>query len=125
MADDNPRVTRELVPRGPELGPGPRMGTLAQSGGWLVGAIVDGAVCTWLVQDGGQLVLMMWPRTFRARFDPLELLDVEGRVLARGGEEVTVAGGYLKPGDPRVLGHTLAFAAWAVERAGQSASSKG
>lgn len=125
MGADGERPTFELIPRGPELAPGPRMGALAQSGGRLVGAIVDGAVCNWLDQCGGQLVLIMWPREFRARFDPLELLDAEGRVLARGGDEVTIAGGYLKSGDPRSLGHTVAFSAWDVSRAGEPARSKG
>jgi hypothetical protein len=125
MAAAGERPTFELIPRGRELAPEPRMGALAQSGGRLVGTIVDGAVCSWLEQVGGQLVLIMWPREFRARFDPLELLDAEGRVLARGGDEVTVAGGYLKPGDPRSLGHALAFSAWEVSRAGEPAPSKG
>ena len=73
-------------------------------------------MCTWLAQGDGQLVVMMWPSTFRARFDPLELLDDEGHVVARGGEFVTVTGGYLKLGDPRSLGYELVFAAWRFPR---------
>jgi hypothetical protein len=99
-----------LTPPGPDVAPNAAT-PLAQSGGELVGAIIDDAVCTWLAQANGQLVLMMWPRGFRARFDPLELLDEQGAVVATGGELVTVVGGFLKSGDPRSLGHALAFAA--------------
>jgi hypothetical protein len=87
---------------------------LAASGGELVGCVVDGAICTWLTQVDGQLVLMMWPRAFRARFDPLELLDGDGRVVARGGDLVAVVGGYLPEGDPRTAGYERVFAASTV-----------
>ncbi|MGH2873916.1 MAG: hypothetical protein ACRDL5_15825 [Solirubrobacteraceae bacterium] len=105
-----PRHTFVLTPHGPDVGPNAPT-RLAQSGGELVGAIIDGAVCTWLAQAHGQLVLMMWPRQFRARLDPLELLDEQGNVVATGGEFVTVVGGFLPAGDPRSLGHERAFAA--------------
>ena len=104
------RRTFVLTPRGPELAPNAAT-PLAQSGGELVGAIIDDAISTWLVQRDGQLVLMMWPRDFRGQFDPLELLDEQGNVIAKGGDFVTVVSGFLKPGDPRSLGHELAFAA--------------
>lgn len=108
-----------LTPRGPDVAPNAPT-RLAQSGGELVGAIVDGAICTWLAQPNGQLVLMMWPRDFRARFDPLELLDEQGNVVANGGELVTVVGGFLPPGDPRSLGHDRAFAARPVSAAARA-----
>jgi hypothetical protein len=92
------------------------IGTLAQGGGTLAGAIVDGSVRTWLTDTKGQLTLVMWPGNFRARFDPLEVVDDEGEVIARGGEVVTVAGGFLKSDDPRSLGHERAFSAWQVSR---------
>jgi hypothetical protein len=92
------------------------IGTLAQGGGILAGAIVNGCVRTWLTDTNGQLTLVMWPGNFRARFDPLEVIDDHGEVVARGGEFVTVAGGLLKPGDPRSLGHELVFSAWEVSR---------
>lgn len=104
-----PEQTYELVPIGPDVSPQAAT-PLAKNGGTLVGAIVGGAVCTWLAQPNGELVLMSWPRTFCARFEPLELVDDEGRTIAKGGEFVTVVGGYLKPGDPRSLGYELAFA---------------
>jgi hypothetical protein len=59
----------------------------------------------------------MWPGNFQARFDPLEILDHHGDVVARGGQFVTVAGGFLKSGDPRSLGHVRVFSAWQVSEA--------
>lgn len=87
-----------------------------------MGAIVDGAVRTWLADAHGQLTLVMWPGNFQARFDPLEVIDHQGAVVARGGETVTVAGGFLvKDGDSRKLGHDLVFSAWEVSRQVDSA----
>lgn len=106
----------DLEPRGPELS-AHTIGLLAQSGGVLTGAIVDGAVRTWLADTNGQLTLVMWPGNFRARFDPLEVIDHQGAVVARGGEAVTMAGGFLvKAGDPRKLGHDRVFSAGKVSR---------
>ncbi len=106
----------ELHPRNPEPS-GRAIGLLARSGGTLVGAIVDGAVRTWLVDPNGQLELLIVPSRFSARFDPFELLDERGEVVAKGGELVTVAGAYLvKAGDPPRLGHKHAFSAWQLSR---------
>jgi len=109
------RRTFRLEPEGPELSPG-TIGTLAQGGGRLVGAIVNGSVRTWLMDANGQLTLVMWPGQFRARFDPLEVIDNRDEVVARGGQFVTVTGGFLKLGDPRSLGYDCVFAAWQVSR---------
>jgi hypothetical protein len=82
----------DLHPRNPESS-GRTIGLLARSGGTLVGAIVD------------------------ARFDPFELLDERGEVVARGGEVVTVGGAHMvKEADPRRLGHESAFSAWQLSR---------
>jgi hypothetical protein len=75
----------------------------------LVGAIIDDCVCTWLAKTHGQLELMMWPRRYRARFDPLEVLDERAQVLARGGKILTVGGGFLPQADPGALGHKRVF----------------
>ncbi len=107
------RPTFDLEPRGPERSRH-RIGTVAQGGGTLAGAIVEGSVRTWLTDAHGQLTLVMWPEHFRARFDPLEVIDDHGEVVARGGRFVSVAGGYLKSGDPRSLGHEHVFCAWQV-----------
>lgn len=109
----NVRPSFALIPRGPALSED-GMQRLAGSAGQLVGAIVDGAVCTWLAKRDGELELLMWPRDFRAHFEPLELLDADGEVLARGGDVITVVGSYLPHGDPRSLGHERVFAAWKV-----------
>jgi hypothetical protein len=102
----------ELHPQNPEPA-GRAVGLLARSGGTLVGAIVDGAVRTWLVDPNGQLELLILPARFAARFDPFELLNERGDVVARGGDVVTVGGAHLvKAGDPRRLGHEHAFSAW-------------
>ena len=112
---DTGRSTFELTPRGPDVGPNSPT-RLARCHGEMVGAIIDDAVCTWLAQKDGQLVLLMWPRAFRARFDPLELLDEQGNVIAKGGEHVTVVGGFLAQDAPRLLGHQRIFAARPIRR---------
>jgi hypothetical protein len=78
---------------------------------------VDGSVRTWLADSNGQLTLVMWPGNFRARFDPLEVIDHDGDVVGLGGHWVTVAGGFLKSGDPRALGRERVFSAWRVSEA--------
>jgi hypothetical protein len=96
---------------------GRAIGLLAQSGGILVGAIVDGAVRTWLVDPNGQLQLLILPSGFRARFRPFELLNERGEVVARGGDVVTASGAYLvKAEDPRRVGHKDEFSAWQLSR---------
>jgi hypothetical protein len=88
------RRTFELHPQNPTPA-GRAIGLLARSGGTLVGAIVDGAVRTWLVDPNGQLQLLILPAGFAARFDPFELLNEHGDVVARGGDVVTVGGAHL------------------------------
>jgi hypothetical protein len=78
--------------------------------------MIDGRVRSWLLGPHGQLELLILPSGFRARFEPFEILDERGEVVARGGDDVTVAGGYLKRGDPRALGYENAFSAWQLWR---------
>lgn len=101
-----------LVPRGAER-PSPVRSRLALGRGELGAEIVDGAVRSWLKQPDGQLVPLMWPASFRARCDPLGVIDDEGQLVASGGETVTVVGGYLPQGEPQGAGRRV-FAAAAV-----------
>jgi hypothetical protein len=62
--------------------------------------------CVWLVpallprkelhahglRSGGKIAVL-WPRGFRARFHPVELLNTSGRVVARAGDVITTGGG--------------------------------
>jgi hypothetical protein len=114
--DTEARRTFELQPQNPKA-VGRAIGALARSGGTLVGAIVDGAVRTWLVDPNGQLQLLILPAGFAARSDPFELLNEHGDVVARGGDVVTVGGAHLvKADDARRLGHEHAFSAWQLSR---------
>lgn len=121
--DRNERPVFALEPHGAELSPG-MIRTLAQSGGILVGAIVDGCIRTWLADHDGQLTLVMWPGNFHARFDPLEILDNNNRTVAHGGRSVLVGGGYLKTGDARSLGHQRVFCAWQASEAESPAGAR-
>jgi hypothetical protein len=109
--DQSERPLFALEPRGAELSPG-MIRTLARCGGTLVGAIVNGLVRTWLADNDGQLTLVMWPGNFHARIDPLEIVDDHQETVAHGGRLVLLAGGYLKRGDARSLGHQSVFCAW-------------
>ena len=95
-ATTNVRPTYELTPPGVATTDGPHW--LALYEGTLVGSLVGGRVRTWLKPDRGRRMLVAWPGTYRARLDPLELLDDNGRVVAKGGEFVSVGGG--TPGEP-------------------------
>ncbi len=71
----------------------------------MVGSLVDGRVQIWLVRSDGELLATMWPGEYRARVEPLVIVDEEKRVIASGREPVHVVGGFLPPGDSRALGH--------------------
>jgi hypothetical protein len=107
VAAMNRRVYR-LSPAGPEglLG---AMGRLAGNGGTLVGTLHEDRVQIWLAKDDGELVLTMWPGEYRARLDPLLVLDEREQAVARGGEQLAVSGGYLPDGDPRAGGYGRVF----------------
>lgn len=105
-------MTYRLSPEGGHSVHGPQH--LAVVRGLLNGALVDGAVRTWLERDD-RLILLVWPREFRANIDPLELLDENGQVLARGGERIAVGGGSF-PEETTVRGSTRSFHAWSVSR---------
>jgi hypothetical protein len=62
--------------------------------------------------------LVVWPSGFTARLDDLhfDLPDERGDIAAKGGELITIGGGFLaKDGDPRTLGHETFFTTSARE----------
>jgi hypothetical protein len=67
---------------------------LAAMSGVLVGFVAQGLAWVWLQGGDGSLTPLAWPRGYRARFGPLELLDAQGLCVARGGERVRVGGGF-------------------------------
>lgn len=70
-----------------------------------------GQWCVWLTaRSGTGRGPVVWPAGFRARRHPLELLDVHGNVVARGGELIKFGGG-VAPVRHRscMLGHREAF----------------
>jgi hypothetical protein len=75
----------------------------------LVGSLVEGQVQIWLARDDGELVATMWPGEYRARLNPLVVVDEQGRVVARGGVHLHVSGGFLPSGDSRTAGFNGVF----------------
>jgi hypothetical protein len=79
-----------------------RPSRLATTGGVLGGEFVDDAVTTWLsVSSSGDRTQLMWPAEYAAQTNPLMILDENDLVVARGGEDVHVVGGYLPSDDRR------------------------
>lgn len=65
----------------------------------------------WLERQDGTTLPVIWPNGFRARFNPLELLDADGRVIARDGDKIILTGTYQN----RTPGSEQAFAAHTVD----------
>lgn len=86
---------------------------LAQAEGALAGDVIRGAVRTWL-ETGDERVVLQWPRGFRARVRPLQILDDDGETIAMGGEWLTVAGGFIRASPESPPGAPSIFALWAV-----------
>lgn len=59
--------------------------------------------------------MLMWPRDFRVRIAPLEILTEDGQVVATGDEWLAVVGGFVWPGDRRSSDTEPAFAVSTVE----------
>jgi len=49
----------------------------------------------WVERDDGEIIPVIWPAGYRARLDPLELLDPAGMVVAVPGTPISVAGGLI------------------------------
>jgi hypothetical protein len=74
-----------------------------------MGSLVADRVQLWLAREDGGLLATMWPGEYRARLEPLVVVDDEGRVVACGGEHLHVSGGYLPSGDSRIAGYSAVF----------------
>lgn len=51
----------------------------------------------WLDSGKDRHLAIIWPHGYGARFDPLELIDAHGDVVAREGDTIIVAGGLRAP----------------------------
>jgi len=107
-------TTRPVInlPAGPtmRIPGGQQPAFAARSGGRVTGGVAaDGTYCVWLT-DRGEREAVLWPPGYRARLDPLEILDPDGQIVAREGDMLIVSGGTV-PVDPapRNLGQYEAF----------------
>src|SRR6266536_30330 len=106
---DDQRVRSSRVPTSSWHAGMPRF--LVPLDGVLEGGRTDrGEYCVW-VRAGQRAVPVVWPAGFRARLDPLELLNAEGEVVARAGDCISVAGPEMPadPESPCMLGQDCAF----------------
>ena len=67
---------------------------LARLDGTLVGFLVGDTVWMWAATMTGLLIPLRWPEGYKARYEPIEIVDDKGRTVARGGQKVTLGGGY-------------------------------
>ena len=69
-----------------------------------IGALNGGRTSTgqhvWLELPGGDQAPVVWPHAWSVRFDPLELVDPNGTVVARTGDWVQFGGGLAPIEDP-------------------------
>jgi hypothetical protein len=86
-------------------GPAGRIGRasrLASLHGTLVGKFDAGRVATYIETSIGSRIAVMWPGEYRARLDPLEILNERGEVVAAGSASVHLTGGHLPRDDLRL-----------------------
>lgn len=55
--------------------------------------------CVWIEQNGGELASVLWPPGWTARFEPLELLDAAGAVVATEGDRLQLTGSGASTGE--------------------------
>jgi hypothetical protein len=94
---------------------GPPLGEMRQRAA-LLGVLEGGEAgpdcwCLWMRSATGNRVPVLWPAGFRARLDPLEVLNGSGQMVARAGEHLVLGGGFrpADPEDPCSLGQDQAF----------------
>jgi hypothetical protein len=78
--------------------------------GTLRGGFERGIFCVWLAFRGRRSAVI-WPAGYHTRLHPLELLDAQDAVAAKGGDLISVGGGEapVHPGRTCMLGQKFAF----------------
>jgi len=78
--------------------------------GTLRGGYERGTFCLWLAGRERRDAII-WPAGYHARLHPLELLDAQNAVAAKGGDLISFAGGEssVQPGRICMLGQKFAF----------------
>jgi hypothetical protein len=78
--------------------------------GTLQGGYEHGTFCVWLAGRGRRSAII-WPAGYHARLHPVELLDAQNVVVAKGGDMVSFGGGEGpgQPGRTCMLGQKVAF----------------
>ena len=86
----------------------PSLSALAR--GTLQGGYERGTFCLWLATRGRRAAII-WPAGYHARLHPLELLDAQNAVVAKGGDLISFGGGLgpVQPGRTCMLGQRSAF----------------
>jgi hypothetical protein len=86
----------------------PSLDALAR--GTLQGGYERGTFCVWLAVRGRRAAII-WPAGYHARLHPVELLDAQNVVVAKGGDLISFGGGEgpVQPGRTCMLGQTSAF----------------
>lgn len=73
----------------------PRM--LAAGTGVFQAALSKSGACAWLetpASNQPRKVSFLWPAGYAVRFNPTELIDANGHVVAHGGDHISVGGGF-------------------------------
>jgi len=85
-------------------------GLTALARGTFQGGYVHGTFCVWLAGRGRRSAIV-WPAGYHARLHPVELLDAQNAVVAKGGDLVSFGGGEspVQPGRTCMLGQKSAF----------------
>lgn len=102
------RTVVDLPTSGSRYGEAPSR--LAHIEGTLASSWQEGDGCVWLGTGEDEQEPLVWPRGFKARFRPLEILDDKGKVVAHEGDLISAAGGYAPAKGKRCMfGHSEAF----------------
>jgi hypothetical protein len=91
-------------------------GRLARLSGRLIGFVSTDKLCIWIAGPTGDVTPAAWPSGYRGRLRPLELLNEDGDVVAAGGAEVTVSGGFLPAGEALPMGVPRVFVVSSLRR---------